>query len=329
MSAGFDNKIPSLDDELIAREEIPAAAEPLSYGLLHPVSIWKRMRTNSSSVVGLGMVLFILFLAIFAPLLAPEKPTAEQRDVSNLPPSWMKQDVSIQEEPEHHYGKAWMGRDVRGQDIMSRVIYGARTSLLVGVAVVTIASLLGVTLGCIAGYAGGFIDAFIMRIVDILLAFPFLILALAMVSIFPQANLIHISVVLGIASWPGIARLMRGQVLATRENDYVKAASALGAGHIAILARHILPNCIAPVIIWFTMGIAGAIMGEASLSFLGLGDPDSLSWGSMINAGLTKSDFPTQWWAAIFPAVALAITVLGFNLLGDGLQDAINPRADN
>jgi ABC-type dipeptide/oligopeptide/nickel transport system permease subunit len=218
------------------------------------------------------------------------------------------------------------GRDVRGQDVLSRVIYGARVSLLVGLAVVIIASFIGVTLGCIAGYAGGWADAFIMRFVDVLLAFPFLILALALVSIFPRTTVYHIALVLGLASWPGVARLMRGQVLATRENDYVKAALALGAGHTAVLVRHVLPNCIAPVVIWFTMGIAGAIMGEASLSFLGLGEEDSLSWGSMINNGLTKADFPTEWWSVVFPAIALAITVLGFNLLGDGLQDAINPK---
>jgi peptide/nickel transport system permease protein len=198
--------------------------------------------------------------------------------------------------------------------------------MLIGLAVVGIAAVIGVTLGCISGYVGGVVDSAIMRLVDVLLAFPFLILALAVVSIIPQPNLWHIAAVLGFTYWPGICRLTRAQVLSTREHEFVKAAQTLGAGHGSILLRHILPNCMAPVIIWFAMGIAGAIMGEASLSFLGLGDPDSLSWGTMIYMGLSRSDFPTEWWSATFPAIALALTVLGFNLLGDGMQDAMNPR---
>lgn len=301
---------------------LPAAkpVEERSYGPLHPVAVARRLRRDKVALIGVYIVAFVVFIAAFAPLLAPHDPKGRDLERMNEPPSWVAPVGRVQPKD------ALFGRDVRGQDVLSRVIYGARTSLLVGVAVVTIASLIGITLGCIAGYAGGFIDSMIMRLVDVLLAFPFLILALAMVSIFPRTTLFHIAIVLGLASWPGIARLMRAQVLSTREYDYVSAARALGAGHSAILFRHILPNCIAPVVIWFTMGIAGAVMGEASLSFLGLGDPDSLSWGSMINTGLSKANFPKEWWAVLFPAVALAFTVFGLNLLGDGLQDAINPR---
>lgn len=294
---------------------------PPSYGPLHPLAIWSRLKHDTAALIGAGIVLIVLFIALFAPILAPHDPKLANRDIMNKPPTWI--DKKSAEEIKR---PSYFGTDVRGQDVLSRVIYGARTSLLVGAAVMCLAALIGVTLGCIAGYAGGFVDALIMRCVDILLAFPFLILALAMVSVVPQATLVHIALILGLTSWPGICRLMRGQVLSAKEHDFVKAASALGAGHIAILFRHVLPNCIAPVIIWFTMGIAGAIMGEASLSFLGVGDPDSMSWGTMINSGLTRSDFPDEWWAAVFPAIFLAFTVLGFNLLGDGLQDAINPR---
>ncbi|MGI8905700.1 MAG: ABC transporter permease [Candidatus Sumerlaeaceae bacterium] len=298
---------------------------PRSYGPLHPVSVWRRLKHDPPALLGGAIVLIIVLLAVFAPLLAPYSPTARDLSRINEAPYWLqKPEGSIGSDPPQQ--KNIFGRDVRGQDVLSRVVYGARVSLMVGLAVVTIASLIGVSLGCLAGYAGGWADMLVMRLVDVLLAFPFLILALALVSVFPNTTVYHIALVLGLASWPGVARLMRGQVLATRENDYVKAAQALGAGHLSILGRHILPNCIAPVLIWFTMGIAGAVMGEASLSFLGLGEDDSLSWGSMINNGLAKADFPTEWWAVVFPALALAFTVLGFNLLGDGLQDAINPK---
>ena len=299
----------------------PDADAHHSYGPLHPVAVWRRLKRDKPAIFGGFLVVVVILIAAFAPWLAPYDPRAGDRALQNEAPFWLG-DGTGQSHAENHY----MGRDVRGQDILSRVLYGARTSLLVGVAVVTIAGIIGVSLGCVAGYAGGLVDALVMRFVDILLAFPFLILALAVVSIFPRTTTFHLAIVLGLASWPGICRLMRGQVMATRENDYVKAARALGAGHWMILFRHILPNCIAPVVIWFTMGIAGAIMGEASLSFLGLGDDDSLSWGTMINNGISKADMTVQWWVVVFPSVALAITVLGFNLLGDGLQDAINPR---
>lgn len=275
------------------------------------------------AITGSILTALILVCAVFAPVLAPLNPDATDRSRMNEAPRWLS--IPAYQKPKAAPDTI-LGRDVRGRDVLSRVVYGARTSLLVGFLVVAIAAVIGVSLGCVAGYAGGFVDAAIMRAVDILLAFPFLILALAMVSIFPRATLWHISLVLGITYWPAICRLTRGQVLATRGKEYVKAAQAIGAGHGTILFRHILPNCMAPVIIWFAMGIAGAIMGEASLSFLGLGDPDSLSWGTMIYTGLSRSDFPAEWWAAVFPAMALAATVLAFNLLGDALQDALDPR---
>lgn len=302
------------------------APEGPSYGPLHPAAIWRRLKHDRAAVAGLIMVIVFICIAMAAPLIAPANPYAQDFSKMNQPPFWTSAGRQIADYGSSSPLYGLFGRDVSGRDIFSRVVYGTRTSLLIGVAVVSLAALIGITLGSLAGYAGGFVDATIMRLVDILLAFPFLILAIGVVSIFRYTTLFHIALVLGLTSWPGISRLMRAQVLRTRELDYVAAARALGANHRDILMRHILPNCIGPVVIWFTMGIAGAIMAEASLSFLGFGQEDSLSWGSMIDSGLRKADFPSQWWPVAFPAGALALLVLSFNLLGDGLQDAINPK---
>jgi ABC-type dipeptide/oligopeptide/nickel transport system permease subunit len=293
-------------------------------GLLHPAVVWSRLRRNPPAVFGLCLAVSFVLMAVFAPLLAPHSPTQLDASRMNEPPSWLPTGGQPST-PAQAEGRRFFGRDVAGRDILSRVIYGARTSLLVGVGVVSIAGLIGVLLGSLAGYCGGKVDALISRAVDILLAFPFLILAIAVVSILPRTTMVHIAVVLGLTSWPGISRLVRGQVLATRELDFVSAARALGSSHARVLVLHILPNCIAPVIIWFAMGIAGAVMAEASLSFLGFGQEDSLSWGAMISIGL-KAYLPDEWWAVAFPAGALALLVLAFNLLGDGLQDALNPK---
>lgn len=271
------------------------------------------------ALLGFALVCGFILVAVLAPLLAPYSPSVSDTARMNEAPFWVH---GGQAGPGHHI----CGLDVAGRDILSRVIYGARTSLLVGCLVVIIALLIGVSLGSLAGYAGGVVDSLIMRIVDVLLAFPFLILAIAAVSILPRTTTFHIALVLGLTSWPGICRLMRAQILKTRDLEFVTAASALGASRSRVLFRHILPNCIGPVVIWFSIGIAGAIMAEAALSFLGFGSVDSLSWGSMIDGGLRKSDFPREWWPVAFPALALALLVLGFNLLGDGLQDALNPR---
>lgn len=318
----------NLTQDILERAE-NVAEPPASYGLLHPISVWRRLRKNPPAVFGLCLAFMFVLVALFAPLIAPFDPEHGDYARMNEPPFWTNPygTDTYGEEANEAFKKNrnLFGLDVSGRDILSRVVFGARTSLIVGVCVVSIASLIGVTLGSMAGYAGGAVDATIMRIVDVLLAFPFLILAIAVISVFPQTTLFHIALVLGLTSWPGICRLMRAQVMATREQDYVKAAQALGASKIAVLVRHIFPNCIAPVIIWFTIGIAGAIMAEASLSFLGFGQ-DSMSWGSMIENGMRKADFPTEWWPVVFPAGALALLVLAFNLLGDGLQDAINPK---
>lgn len=311
---------PGLDAQSAEIENLPP-----SYGPLHPFSVWRRLRHDRPALFGGFLGIGFVLMGILAPLIAPYPPRQSDLNRMNEAPFWIA-DAQQPQITAPAGPLSLFGRDVAGRDIFSRVVHGTRTSLVVGVAVVTIASFIGVSLGSVAGYAGGIVDTLIMRAVDMLLAFPFLVLAIAVVSVFPHATLFHIALALGCTSWPGICRLMRAQVLSTREQDYVKAAQALGASHLSILLRHIFPNCIAPVVIWFTMGIAGAVMAEASLSFLGFGQPDSVSWGTMIDDGLRKADFPSQWWPVFFPAAALASLVLAFNLLGDGLQDAINPK---
>lgn len=297
-----------------------AGQGPPPRGPMHPLVIWGRLKRDKPAVLGLMMVVAFVLVAVFAPWIAPD-PHALDRTRANEAPAFLTRN-----DPDRPPDGAILGRDVRGRDVFARVVHGTRTSLVIGVLVVLISSAIGVTLGSIAGYFGGIVDTLISRLVDILLAFPFLILALAIVSIFPRTTQWHMALALGLAGWPSMARLMRAQVLGTRELEFVSAARALGAGNLHILTRHILPNCIGPAIIWVTMGIAGAVMSESSLAFLGLGEDDSLSWGTMINTGLTKANFPDQWWGVAFPAAALALLVLAFNMLGDGLQDAINPR---
>jgi len=279
-------------------------------GLGRTRGVLRRLGRDPTAMFGLVLVIALVFVGLFAPLLAPTGPMEQSlRDSLGAPMA----------------GGHLLGTDQLGRDLLSRIIYGTRISLTLGVLVCTVASLIGVILGSLAGYYGRWMDVVIMRAADIILAFPFLILAVAILAIFEEPSLKLVFVVLGVVSWAPIARLVRAQILVAKELDYVNAAVVLGAGAPRVLFFHVLPNCIAPVIIWFTLGIAGAIMAEASLSFLGLGaEPGVPSWGSMINEGF--SYMRHQWWLTVFPGVALALTVLGFNLLGDGLQDAMNPR---
>lgn len=286
-------------------------------------------RLGGTGLLGLVLIGLLICGGVFAPLLAPEKPGKANRQRLNEPPRWTNLDrysESVQARRTGLKPDSWLGRDMRGRDVLSQVLYGARTSLLVGALVVTLAGAIGITLGALAGYLGGWFDAVVMRVTDVVLAFPFLILALAAVSIFPRATLWHVAVVLGLTFWPPICRLTRAQVLAMRQQEFVAAVHSLGASHSRILLGHILPNCVGPIITWFAMSVAAAIMGEASLSFLGLGDPDSTSWGTMIFHGISRMNFPEEWWAALFPALALALAVLGFNLLGDALQKSLSAR---
>lgn len=250
----------------------------------------------------------LVVLGIIGPWIAPYDPLAQDLSRGLEPPS-----------SEH-----WFGTDSFGRDILSRVLYGARISLLVGVASQAIAFSLGVVLGVVSGYYGGRVDSLIMRLADVTLAFPTLLLLIAITAAF-QPGLGVVFVAIGIVGWAGLARLVRSQVLVVRELDYVQAARALGMGDARLLSRHVLPNCLAPAIIAVTLGMAGAILLEAALSFIGLGaQPPTPSWGSMISDG--RDFLRAAPWISIFPGLAIGLVVLGFNLFGDGLRDAMDPR---
>lgn len=216
-----------------------------------------------------------------------------------------------------------LGTDHFGRDIWSRLIHGARISLVVGFSASTLSMFIGLILGAVAGYRGGLIETVIMRFTDIMFGFPTLLFLIGITAAF-EPSLTVVFCAIGLVTWPGMCRLMRGQVLKVKEEPYILAAKSLGYGTARILWRHVLPNCLAPVIVTYTLGIAGAIMAEASLSFLGLGaQPPTPSWGAMINEG--KDFLRVAPWISLSPGIAIAMTVLGFNLLGDGLRDALDP----
>jgi len=248
--------------------------------------------------------------AIAAPLIARQDPL--HIDLSHL----------LQRPSAAH----WLGTDVQGRDIWSRLVYGSRVSLTVGLISQGIALTLGVTFGLLAGYYGGWVEEVVMRLADVTLAFPTLLLLIAMVAAF-QPSMGVVFATIGVVGWAGIARLVRGQVLVVRQLEYIQAIRALGARDWRIMLQHVLPNVIAPVVIAATLGVAGAIMAEAALSFLGLGvPPPAPSWGSMIADGRDLDQLRRAPWTSVFPGMAIGAAVLGFNLLGDALRDALDPK---
>lgn len=268
----------------------------------------KTFTSNFALTAGALITVLLIVTALAAPLLAPFDPSA--------------QDTSKRlEGPTSQHP---LGLDDLGRDVLSRVLYGSRVSLRVGFSVVILSSLFGVLMGAIAGYFGGKIDTLIMRICDILLAFPGILLAIALVAVLgPSLN--NVVLALSVIGWVGYARLVRGQVLKVREMEYVAAAKALGAQSARVIARHVLPNVINPVIVMATLGLAGAILSEAALSFLGLGvQPPTPSWGAMLTAGRRYLGMANH--LAIWPGVAIMLAVMGLNFLGDGLIDALDPK---
>ncbi|OGP85851.1 MAG: peptide ABC transporter permease [Deltaproteobacteria bacterium RBG_16_54_11] len=257
---------------------------------------------NRLAWVGLGIIGLLLVTALVAPFLAPYDPLG----------------IDLRGELEGPGAGHPLGQDKLGRDILSQVIYGSRVSLVVGLVVVGISLVIGVSLGAAAGYFGGVFDTILMRIVDILLAFPGILLAIALAGILGP-NLRNIILALCVLGWVGYARLVRGQVLAEKNREYVLAARALGASHPRIILRHILPNVFAPVIVEATFGLAGVILAESSLSFLGLGPQDVPTWGRLLNEGAQYLLFAPH--VATFPGIAIMLTVLGFNFIGDGLRN--------
>ncbi|MDI3481861.1 MAG: peptide/nickel transport system permease protein [Tepidanaerobacteraceae bacterium] len=269
---------------------------------------WLRLKKNKAAMVGLFFVLILVFTAIFAGVIAPHDPYAQNLDYRLKPPT-----------AEHP-----LGTDDYGRDILSRIIYGARVSLMVGIISEGIALTIGVVLGALAGYYGGRVDNIIMRLCDIMFAFPELLFCIGiMFALGP--GIYNVFIAIGFVGWAGYARLVRGQILSLKKMEFVEAAHASGAKDSRIILKHILPNTLAPIIVMLTLSIPGAIMSEASLSFLGLGaQPPMASWGSMIYDG--RSYLRTFPWFSIAPGIAIMLTVLGFNLFGDGLRDALDPR---
>lgn len=268
----------------------------------------RRMLQRPLPVFGLVVLVVFVVVAAAAPWLAPYEPARTDF-------------TALRQAPSASY---LLGTDEIGRDVLSRVVYGARASLQAGVISVLIALALGVPLGLIAGYYGGVLDELIGRVTDALLAFPFLILAVALAAALGP-SLTNAMIAIGIASAPTFVRLTRGQVLAVRAEDYVQAAIALGARDVRLLTRHVLPNAFAPILVQATLTIAGAIIAESALSFLGLGvQPPTPSWGGMLN--VAKNFLVQAPWMAIWPGVSIFLTVLAFNLFGDGLRDALDPR---
>jgi len=268
----------------------------------------RRLLRNFAFTSGALLTIILIVAALAAPLLSPYDP-----DVQDT--------MRRLEAPSHQHP---LGLDDLGRDVLSRILWGARVSLRVGFSVVVIASLIGVSLGAIAGYFGGAADVIIMRICDILLAFPGILLAIALVAVLgPSLN--NVILALGTIGWVGYARLVRGQVLKVREMEYVTAAEALGARSMRVILRHVLPNVINPVIVMATLGLAGAILAEAALSFLGLGvQPPTPSWGAMLTSGRRYLGIANH--LAIYPGAAIMLAVMGLNFLGDGLIDALDPK---
>ncbi|ODT14244.1 MAG: diguanylate cyclase [Kaistia sp. SCN 65-12] len=283
------------------------SANPLANLFRDP--LWQRLAKRKSALVGLAVVLLMVFVAVFAPLLAPYDPTAQ---------SW----TAVRKAPSAAH---WFGTDEAGRDILSRIIWGARASLMAGLTSVGIAMAIGVPLGLAAGFLGGFVDGLISRFTDAMLACPFLILAIALAA-FLGPSLTNAMLAIGITATPFFIRLTRGQVLSIKGEDYVEAARAMGNPRWRVAARHILPNILPQLMVQATLTIAMAIIAEASMSFLGLGlQPPAPSWGSMLNSAQRfLSNAP---WMALWPGIAIFATVLSFNLLGDGLRDALDPRA--
>jgi peptide/nickel transport system permease protein len=281
---------------------------------------WRRLRSDRVSMIALAVIAIMVILAIIAPVFAA---------ITHHPVN-----TSYPNQGENAFGNPvgpftngfWLGTDSVGRDLFVRILYGARISLFVGVVTTAIAAFLGVSIGLIAGYFGGVVDTVLARLTDAVLAFPYVVLALALAEAFGP-SLTIILIVITFFSWAGIARIVRGQTLAIREKEYIEAARSLGAGPFRIMFYDILPNLLAPVLVVATLYIPNAIVFEATLSFLGLGiQPPTPSWGNMLADA--QNFYQVAWWYLVFPALFLLITTLAFNLLGDGIRDAMDPRTE-
>ena len=270
--------------------------------------VWRRFKKNRLAMIGAAVIVSLILIAVFAPLIAPCSPT--RIDVNHVlaPPSWR-----------HPFGTDELGRDV-----LSRMIYGSRVSMSVGFIAMGIAVLIGIIVGAIAGFYGGKVDTVLMRFVDVMLAFPSFVLILAVIAIL-QPSIFTIMAVIGVTGWMDVARLVRAEFLALKQRDFVLASKSSGAGSFRLIFREMLPNALSPVFVAATFGVGGAILIEASLSFLGIGvQPPNPSWGNILTSG--KNNMETAWWLSLYPGLAILMTVLSYNLVGEALRDALDPR---
>ena len=266
---------------------------------------------NPLSKAGFIIIVLVFILAMLAPIIAPYDPNDINVKAILLSPSWQH----------------WMGTDGLGRDVLSRMLYGGRISLLVGLVAVGIATFIGIILGAIAGYYRGWVDTLIMRLVDVMLSIPSFFLILAVIA-FLTPSIINVMIVIGLTSWMGVTRLVRAEFLSLSGREFVLASRTLGAKDARLIFTHLLPNSLTPIIVSSVLGVAGAVLMESGLSFLGLGvQAPQASWGNILTDGKDYIQF--AWWLSLFPGIAILITVLGYNLLGEGLRDALDPRSES
>jgi ABC-type dipeptide/oligopeptide/nickel transport system permease subunit len=303
-----------------AIEMVDVLDEPKAIEGRSPFSLaLRRLRKDKVAMISLVVIVLIVLMAILAPVFAA---------VTGHPPNEQYRDIGLTPDglPRGPNGTFWLGTDDLGRDILVRIAYGARISLLVGVIATAITVVIGVVLGLAAGFLGGITDTVLARLIDVVLSVPFLLVAIALVSVTGPSLTVTV-LVIGCFSWASVARIVRGQVLSLREREFVEAARSLGAGDGRIMYVDVLPNVIAPVIVYTTLLIPVVIVTQATLSFLGLGlPPPTADWGGMISE--SQNYYTTAWWFILFPGLALLVTTLAFNLFGDGVRDAFDPRAD-
>ena len=288
---------------------------PLESGMNLYAEAWLRFKRNKLAMLGLIMVVTVLLSALFADIIAPYPPMKQL--------IWTEGVAAKLAAPG---AKHLMGTDLYGRDILSRVLFGARISLQIGIFATVVTLLIGIPLGAIAGYRGGFVDDIISWLVNVIFAFPFMLFVLAVVSVFKDPGIFLIYVAIGVVNWVQVCRVTRGQFISLRGREFVEAAHALGLPQHRIIFRHILPNAVAPIIVQATLGMGSIIMIEAGLAYLGFGaQPPTPSWGLMISEGQQYLG-QGQWWWSVFPGMAIMYTVLAFNFLGDGLRDALDVR---
>jgi peptide/nickel transport system permease protein len=306
-----------------ASEAPPAAAAAPAIAARTPLQLaWLRIRKDKVSLASAVFIVLLILVAIFAPQICDllgRSPYTQDRGPHGFTPD------GVPVGPSSYH---WLGTDELGRDVLARLIYGARVSLEVGLAATAVAVVIGLVIGLVAGFYGGRVDTVLSRFMDVILSFPFILTALALIAITGPSLTITI-VVIAFFSWSNVGRIVRGQVLSLREKEFVEAARSLGAGDVRIMVKDILPNLVAPVIVYATLLIPVNIVLESTLSYLGLSVPVPIAtWGNMLSAASDGSLYTIAWWYLVFPVVALLSTTLAFNLLGDGLRDALDPRAD-